>query len=316
MMIQIVPHILRGYFYYLIKRGKPVVNDINEKLIALLHYPNISWSDVLQILKRDPTLHSLHPYHSSEQLKMVFPSASNLSAGPSIHSFYPEIINEQIRQYKSNDITVITIFDKNYPKYLKEIYQPPWALFAKGDVSLLQIEPKLAVVGSREATQYGKNAIRRLFPELIENGIVIVSGLANGIDRLAHEQAIKNNGRTIAVIAGGLYHIYPKDNLKLAMEMMSTQLIVSEYPPDTMPQRWHFPARNRIISGMSQGTFIIEAKRKSGSLITANFAVNEGREVFSLPGSIFNPCSEGTNDLIQQGAKPVTNAGDILIELR
>ncbi|WP_066320618.1 DNA-processing protein DprA [Bacillus sp. FJAT-29814] len=292
------------------------MNEFNEKLIALLHYPTISWSTVFQILKRDPTLDTLHPYQSSEQLKMAIPSTSNLATEPSNESFYPEIIHEQIRQYKTNDITVITIFDKQYPKYLKEIYQPPWALFAKGDLSLLEKEPKLAVVGSREATQYGKNAIRSLFPELIENGIVIVSGLAKGIDTLAHEHAIKNNGRTIAVIAGGLYHIYPKENVKLAKEMMNTQLIVSEYPPDTMPQRWHFPSRNRIISGMSQGTFIIEAKRKSGSLITANFAVNEGREVFSLPGSIFNPCSDGANDLIQQGAKLVTNAGDILIELR
>ncbi|MCM3765744.1 DNA-processing protein DprA [Neobacillus niacini] len=292
------------------------MNEFNEKLIALLHYPTISWSTVFQILKRDPTLDTLHPYQSSEQLKMAFPSTGNLATEPSNESFYPEIIHEQIRQYKTNDITVITIFDKQYPKYLKEIYQPPWALFAKGDLSLLEKEPKLAVVGSREATQYGKNAIRSLFPELIENGIVIVSGLAKGIDTLAHEHAIKNNGRTIAVIAGGLYHIYPKENVKLAKEMMNTQLIVSEYPPDTMPQRWHFPARNRIISGMSQGTFIIEAKRKSGSLITANYAVNEGREVFSLPGSIFNPCSVGANDLIQQGAKLVTNAGDILVELR
>jgi DNA processing protein len=292
------------------------VNEFNEKLIAMLHYPNISWSTVFQILKRDPTLQSLHPYQSSEQLKMVFPSTSNLAPQPSIQSFYPEIIHEQIRQYKTNDISVITIFDEHYPKYLKEIYQPPWALFAKGDISQLEKEPKLAVVGSRQPTQYGKNAIRFLFPELIQSGIIIVSGLATGIDALSHECAMQNNGQTIAVIAGGLYHIYPKENLKLAMQMMKTQLIVSEYPPDTMPQRWHFPARNRIISGMARGTFVIEAKRKSGSLITANFAVNEGREVFSLPGSIFNPCSVGANDLIQQGAKLVTNAEDILCEIR
>ena len=203
------------------------------------------------------------------------------------------MIHEQIRQYETNDITVITIFDKEYPRYLKEIYQPPWALFAKGDLSLLEREPKLAVVGSRQATQYGKNAIRLIFPELIENGVLIVSGLAKGIDALAHEYAIKNGGKTIAVIAGGLYHIYPKENMDLALEMMKTQLVVSEYPPDTKPLRWHFPARNRIISGLSNGTFIIEAKRKSGSLITANYAVNEGRDVFSLPGSIFNPYSIG-----------------------
>jgi DNA processing protein len=174
----------------------------------------------------------------------------------------------------------------------------------------------LAVVGSRQATQYGKNAIRFIFPELIQKGVLIVSGLAKGIDTLAHEYAIKNGGKTIAVIAGGLYHIYPKENMSLALEMMKTQLILSEYPPDTKPLKWHFPARNRIISGLAKGTLIIEAKRKSGSLITANYAVNEGREVFSLPGSIFNPCSVGANEIIQQGAKLVTSAEDILVEIR
>jgi DNA processing protein len=198
---------------------------------------------------------------------------------------------------------------------LREIFQPPRALFVKGDLSLLTLEPKLAVVGSRQATQYGKNAIRLMFPGLIERNVLIVSGLAKGIDTLAHECTIQNGGKTIAVIAGGFYHIYPRENMNLAVDLMKNQLIVSEYPPDTRPMRWHFPARNRIISGMSKGTLIIEAKRKSGSLITANYAVNEGREVFSLPGSIFNPFSSGTNDLIQQGAKLVASAEDILEEI-
>ncbi|WML31827.1 DNA-processing protein DprA [Neobacillus sp. OS1-32] len=291
------------------------MNQFRERLITLLHYPNSSWNNVLKILQKDPMLELLHPNHSTAQLKMVFPTNETPSSNPSIDCFFPELIHEQIQQYKSNDIQVITIFDKEYPAYLKEIYQPPWALFAKGDISLLEREPKLAVVGSRQATQYGRNAIRLLFPQLIENNVLIVSGLAKGIDALAHQYAIKNGGRTIGVLAGGLYHIYPRENLNLALEMMDTQLVLSEYPPDTKPQKWHFPARNRIISGLSRGTFIIEAKRKSGSLITANFAVNEGREVFSLPGSIFNPFSLGTNDLIQQGAKLITKAEDILEEL-
>ncbi|WP_423801691.1 DNA-processing protein DprA [Neobacillus sp. SAB-20_R2A] len=292
------------------------MNEFTEKLISLLHYPDISWHTIYQILKRDPGLESLKSYQPTAQLSMFPPPASAIAAYPATEPFYPEIIYDQIRQYKTNDISVITVFDPLYPRYLKEIYQPPWAIFAKGDLSLLEKEPKLAVVGSRQATQYGKNAIRLIFPELIDNGVLIVSGLAKGIDKLAHEYAIKNGGKTIAVIAGGLYHIYPKENMNLALEMMKTQLVLSEYPPDTQPQRWHFPARNRIISGMSRGTFIIEAKRKSGSLITANYAVNEGRDVFSLPGSIFNPYSIGANELIQQGAKLVTKAGDILEEIR
>jgi len=295
------------------------MDDFKEKLISLLHYPDISWSTVLQILKKDPTLKNLYKLNvqSSQQTSLFPPSTSNNpSQKSSSLTLNPDIIRDQIRQYETNEIAVVTILDKEYPPLLKEIYQPPWALFAKGDLSLLDRDPKLAVVGSRQATQYGKNAIRLIFPGLIDNGVLIVSGLARGIDGLAHEYAIKNGGKTIAVIAGGFYHIYPKENMNLALEMMKNQLVLSEYPPDTKPLRWHFPSRNRIISGLSKGTLIIEAKRKSGSLITANFAVNEGRDVFSLPGSIFNPYSIGANDLIQQGAKLVTEAEDILVEIR
>lgn len=286
------------------------MEKFRKRLIHLLHYPNITWNTVYQIIKKDPNLYSINHLH---------PPASLSTINPSIPSFTPtqtELVNEQIRQYKTNDISVITIFDKEYPSLLKKIYQPPWALFAKGDLSLLEKDPKLAVVGSRQATSYGKNSIRFLFPPIIQKGIIIVSGLAKGIDAFAHESAIHNGGKTIAVIAGGLYHIFPRENLNLAMEMMKTQLVISEFPPNTRPQKWHFPARNRIISGLSVGTFIIEAKQKSGSLITANYALNEGREVFSLPGSIFNPFSDGTNELIQQGAKLVTRPEDIFDEIR
>jgi DNA processing protein len=295
------------------------MDDFKEKLISLIHYPEVTWKTVYQILKKDPELHAIYDNHPNFIQQNLFSQDSNklprLKQEP---SGIPktEIIKKQIHQYERNGIKVITIFDKEYPALLKEIYQPPWILFAKGDVSLLAKESKLAVVGSRQATQYGKNAIRMIIPGLIKQEVLIVSGLAKGIDSLAHEYTIKNGGKTIAVIAGGLYHIYPKENMDLALEIMKTQLIISEYPPDTKPLRWHFPARNRIISGLSKGTFIIEAKRKSGSLITANYAVNEGREVFSLPGSILNPFSSGTNDLIQQGAKLVTNAEDILEEIR
>jgi DNA processing protein len=286
------------------------MDDIRERLIALMHYPGISWNAVLNYLKKDPSLQTKPQYIQQN----LFSSTVDTIL-PSTTSIQTEIIIEQIRQYEQSGIKTITILDEDYPSLLKEIYQPPWVLFAKGNLSLLGKQSKLAVVGSREATQYGRNAIRLMFPPLVKKGLVIVSGLAIGIDTLAHEYAMKNGGSTIAVIAGGFNHIYPKENAELAMEMMRTQLVVSEYPPDTKPVRWQFPARNRIISGMSNGTFIIEAKRKSGSLITANYAVNEGREVFSLPGSVFNPYSTGTNDLIQQGAKLVMNSEDILSEL-
>lgn len=294
------------------------MDEFKERLISLLHYPNITWNTVLQTLKKDPTLQSLYRLEPRTFQQSLFTQSNcltpTLNSSLTAHSLAS--IHDQIRQYENNHIHVITIFEKEYPRLLKEIYQPPWVLFAKGDLSLLEREPKLAVVGTRQATQYGKNAIRMILPGLIEQGVVIVSGLASGIDGLSHEFATNNGGKTIAVIAGGLYHIYPQENRSLATEMMKTQLVISEYPPDTKPQKWHFPSRNRIISGLARGTFIIEAKRKSGSLITANYAVNEGRDVFALPGSIFNPNSIGSNDLIQQGAKLITCARDILEEIR
>lgn len=291
------------------------MHDFKTRLVHLLHYPNVTWNTVFQILKKDPTLSGLYRLQPQDlKRNPSFPPLNSFKNVQSIH--YSELIHEQIRQYDTNEIHVISLFDPQYPSLLKEIYQPPWALFAKGDLSLLEKEPKLAVVGSRQATPYGQRAIRLLLPQLIDKGIVIVSGLAKGIDTLAHEATINNGGKTVAVIAGGLYHIYPKENMRLALQMMQNQLIISEYPPDTKPERWHFPVRNRIISGLSAGTLLIEAKQKSGSLITANYAVNEGREVFSLPGSIFNPFSNGTNELIQQGAKLVTKPEDILEEIQ
>lgn len=289
------------------------MDELKERLIHLLHYPGISWTAVYQLLKKDPHLSSLYQ-QTVNDFHQFSSSPCNIPFEPDPQ--FIESTHNKIRQYKSNDIQIISIFDKEYPESLKQIYQPPWAIFAKGNLSLLGREPKLAVVGSRQGTQYGKSAIRFIFPRLVEKGVVIVSGLAKGIDTFAHESALQLNGSTIAVIAGGLNHIYPKENTGLALEMMKTQLVLSEYPPDTIPEKWHFPARNRIISGLSFGTLLIEANIKSGSLITANYAVNEGREVFALPGSIFNPLSSGTNHIIQQGAKLITSAEGILEEMK
>lgn len=290
------------------------MDDLKARLIHLLHYPNVTWHTVFRLLKKDPTLSTLYRLRPNDLYsKTPSPPLNAFHHSSTLSPF--EFIQEQVRQYTANDIHVIAFFEKQYPQLLKEIYQPPWALFVKGDLALLEKEPKLAIVGSRQASPYGQKALRFLLPEIISNGVVVVSGLAKGIDSLAHKSAIDNGGRTIAVIAGGIYHIYPKENKPLACEMMKHQLVLSEYPPDTKPEKWHFPMRNRIISGMSAGTLIVEAKQKSGSLITANYALNEGREVFSLPGSIFNPCSNGTNDLIQQGAKLVSKAGDILEDI-
>ncbi|GLB59362.1 DNA-processing protein DprA [Cytobacillus sp. NCCP-133] len=288
------------------------MEEFNMKLAHLHHCRGVSWKMILYILKKDPQLKSLYNttfYHSGSPM-----FNNQVSLSDALRDLHSEQIHEQIRQYSPNGIRMITIFDDDYPALLKETYQPPWIIYAKGDVSLLKIEPHLAVVGSRQATEYGEKVIEFLFPKLIESGLIIVSGLAAGIDAIAHREAIKNGGKTIGVIAGGLFHIYPQANQKLAYEMMKNHLVISEYPPNTRPSRWQFPMRNRIISGISRGTLIIQAKSKSGSLITANYAVQEGRDVFAVPGNIFSAYSAGTNELIQHGAKLVKTAEDILAE--
>jgi DNA processing protein len=222
----------------------------------------------------------------------------------------PEILK---KQYKWHQIKWITILDKNYPEYLKQIYNPPAILFYKGNLQLLR-KNLLAVVGSRKNTSYGPLILDKLLPELISNEIVTVSGLAKGIDSIVHQKTIMLGGKTIAVIGTGLDYSYPYENRKLQKEMGTHHLVISEYPLGVKAQPYHFPMRNRIIAGLSLGTLVVEAKDHSGSLITANLALQEGREVFAVPGAITNPYSEGTNQLIMQGAKCVLSATHILEE--
>lgn len=287
------------------------MDDFKFKLTHLHHCKGIGWKTIFNILKTDPELRNLYNLSSND----INHPINNPSASSILQDLYSNLLQEKIQQYPQQNVHIITLFDDEYPVLLKETYQPPWILYAKGDIRLLKNHLKLAVVGSRQCNHYGNEAIQSLFPTLIEKGVVIVSGLAAGIDTIAHKTAISLGGRTIGVIAGGLNHIYPASNKSLSEEMIKKHLVISEYPPDIKPARWQFPMRNRIISGMSKGTFIVQAKKKSGSLITANYAVQEGREVFALPGNIFSPYSNGTNELIQQGAKLVQTPNDILEEL-
>jgi DNA processing protein len=297
-----ITDILKNY------HGGRNLDYLAKKLIHLIHSKHSSWKAIYSILKADSGLNNLYEekYYTS-----LFTQQNNL-----LNNLHEIPVDKLLSEYSSQNIHLITIFDDNYPERLKTIYQPPWVLFAKGDMSLLNYQQSLAVVGSRKASEYGLKAIEYLFSELVEKGIMIVSGLAQGIDAHAHKTAIRLGGRTTGVIAGGFSNIYPKENIKLAEYMMEKQLVISEYPPSTPPQKWHFPMRNRIISGLSMGTLVIEARKKSGSLITAEFALNEGREVFAVPGSILTPNSDGVHDLIQQGAKLIRNPQDILEELQ
>ncbi|WLR53449.1 DNA-processing protein DprA [Mesobacillus subterraneus] len=282
------------------------MDELKKKLIRLVHSKHASWKTIYLILKEHASIRK----KDAAMYSSFTPRAELLKKDHQLIS-----IDKLLTDYASQKIHLITIFDDDYPVRLKSIYQPPWILFAKGDLSLLKDKKSLAVVGSRNATTYGIGAIDYLFPSLIEKKILIVSGLARGIDAHAHKAVIMMGGKTIGVIAGGFHNLYPRENIKLAEFMMEKQLVLSEYPPATMPAKWQFPMRNRIISGLSEGTLVIEARKKSGSLITADFALNEGRDVFAVPGSILSQDSDGVHYLIQQGAKLVKSSEDILEEL-
>ena len=212
-----------------------------------------------------------------------------------------------------NEIKKITIESEKYPKLLKQIYDPPKCLYIAGNIEILN-NLGIAIVGCRDATEYGKKAATYFSYNLAKQNINIVSGLAKGIDSYSHIGALKANGKTIAVIGSGLDIIYPKENEQLAKKIIQQGgTIISEYPLGMKPQKEHFPARNRIISGISQAVLVVEAREKSGSLITADFAMEQGKEVFAVPGNINSLNSVGTNNLIKDGAIPVSNYSDILI---
>lgn len=207
----------------------------------------------------------------------------------------------------------IVLGDEAYPPLLKEIIDPPLALHFRGDVSLLA-RPALAIVGSRRASPYGVNAAEHLARQIAAAGIVIVSGGARGIDAAAHHAALDGGGRTIAVLGTGIDVVYPSSNRRLFRAIEERGLILSEFPPGTPPKPENFPIRNRVISGLARGTVIVEATSRSGSLITARMAAEQGRDVFAVPGSIFSAGSEGTHRLVQYGAKLVHDANDVLEE--
>lgn len=201
---------------------------------------------------------------------------------------------------------VLTFFDSLYPEKLRQIYQPPLILFACGDLTLLQREI-ITIVGSRLATSYSKIVINNLVPSLVKKHLVIASGLAKGVDGMAHTATLRNNGKTIAVVGNGLNHFYPMSNHGIQEKIVENGLLLSEYLPDTPPRPFRFPERNRILAGLSESVVVTEAKERSGSLITANLALQENRNVYAVPGPITSQLSAGTNKLIEAGADPIIN---------
>lgn len=222
--------------------------------------------------------------------------------------------SKEIKKAKNLGAEIVTIFDKTYPELLKQIYDSPPVLYIKGDFSHMH-NKSIALVGARKASTYGKNVAIAFGKELASMGINVVSGMARGIDSFAHKGAIDAGGPTTAVLGCGIDVVYPPENITLAKKILDCGCIVSSFPIGMAPLAANFPARNRIISGLSLGVVVIEAAKRSGSLITADFALEQGREVFAVPGNIFSPYSRGAHKLIKQGAKLVENTNDILEEL-
>lgn len=210
-----------------------------------------------------------------------------------------------------NDVKFVDIFNDSYPCLLKTIYTPPLVLYYRGTLPKNDV-PLVSIVGTRRCTNYGKLVTKNLTKDLVSKNIGIVSGLADGIDSVAHREALSNNGYTIAVLGTNILECYPKSNVSLMTEIIKTGAVISEYPPNTKTYPKDFPKRNRIIVGLSKAIVITEAPLKSGAIISANIALEEGREVLAVPSSILEPKGFGTNELIKDGAYPVTSYIDIL----
>jgi DNA processing protein len=288
------------------------MNDRNRYWVWLSSLVKISPRKRYELLEyfKDPS----NIWHSSiEELKRLEFLDRNI---------IDKLIDRQLRKETDfhlhkmlkSGIEVVTICDRKYPELLKHIYDPPAVIYVKGE--LLENEQLLAVVGSRRATVYGLDMAESLSYELSRNGLTITSGMARGIDSRAHTGALKAGGRTIAVLGCGLDIVYPSENKELMKRICDNGAVISEFLQDVPPIPFNFPARNRIISGISKGVAVIEANERSGSLITANYALEQGRDVFAVPGNINSSNSAGTNRLIRDGAKIVLDVKDIIDELK
>lgn len=293
-------------------------NEVNNELVRnrllALHYVlPVPLNKILPLIEYDPQLIQL-----SKMPSHVLATLLKISQDRAIklQQMYSKFVEYPLQHmYGKSNITPICYTDPNYPLSLKSLYDPPTVLYTKGDLELLENPKKIAIIGSREATDYSKESIEKILPPILKQNYIIVSGLAKGADTLAHEITIALGGKTIAVLGTGLFHVYPKQNTYLTEIMAKNHLLVTEYPPYITPKKWNFPMRNRIISGLSQGVVITEAKLKSGTVSTMEHALENGKEVFAIPGSIHSPLSEGPHLLITEGAKPVWNGEQILEEL-
>jgi DNA processing protein len=287
------------------------VQNIDTKTwLLLIRTPKMSWKKFSAILAIDPKLEML----AQNPLPLLKQRGFNEEQLAFWRSPPAALLEKDMIWLNFTNHHLVTFLDPDYPQLLKEIPDPPLALFVIGDRSLL-VSPQLAIVGSRNPSNLGREIAQQFANYLASVGLTITSGLALGIDAAAHQGTLVTHGKTIAVCGTGLDIVYPTKHRDLAQKISQTGAIVSEFPLGTKPEPYNFPQRNRIISGLSVGTLVVEAALRSGSLITAHAALEQGREVFAIPGSIHNPLAKGCHQLIRQGAKLVETANDILEDL-
>ena len=281
-----------------------------ELLIGLNLIPQLSPRRTQRLFARFESFRSIWEA-SSVDLSRLFNSQV---IGEAIASARSErAIDEELASAEEQAIRILTLVDSDYPALLREIDDPPLVLYVRGDPSI-DVARAIAVVGTRRSTRYASLVAARLSSQLAMRGVTVVSGLATGTDAAAHQGVLDVGGKTVAVMGCGVDRVYPKRNQALYDGIVETGTVISEYPLGSRPAKWTFPQRNRIISGLSRGVVVVQAPERSGALITARLALEQGREVFAVPGNITNRTSAGTNRLIRDGAKLVVEVEDILEE--
>ena len=285
----------------------------HHHLLALHYVLPVPLNRLQPLLKVTPDLSAsqkMSVQQLSHLLNLPKDSAQKFKAS------YEKVLETPLCQaYSSNMITPIPYGHPDYPIQLNNLYDPPAVLYAKGRVDFLKQKHYISVIGAREATGYSQEAIEYILPPLIKNNVVIVSGLAKGADAMAHQYTHDLGGRTIGVLGHGHFHQYPKVNKALFGTMEKYHLTISEYPPYVGPKKWHFPMRNRIISGLAQAVIVTEAREKSGTVSTLQHALDNGKDVYCVPGPITSPLSLGPNQSLLEGAKPVWNGFQIVEDL-
>ncbi|WP_208592465.1 DNA-processing protein DprA [Gracilibacillus suaedae] len=266
---------------------------------------------IWNVMKKDPDMEQIYRW-DKQQWKEFF-HINDKNASFLVEQLQDNSSKRKIVRYVK-EYHVVTLFSEEYPVSLRDIPDPPLVLYLNGNQRLLSHSPNLSVVGTRYPSKFAKPIMANILTPLFKNDFLITSGMAIGIDGFAHQLALQHRSPTIAVLGSGFEHIYPKQHLSLYSQLAAKDLIISEYPPDQPPRKYHFPERNRIISGLSFGTLVIEAKEKSGTLITVDQALEQGKEVFAVPGSVLAETSTGCNQLIKDGAKLVQTSRDILEE--